>query len=337
MQPLQIVRYGAYGDLILASSTFPFLQKLHSPINIETNLNGASLFAGDTRFKTVSIWTPDTEDEIIFYNQCVDRWRSIEDDCIASGTKYLNFWSAIENKCSLHEFSQDAKLDRNEIAEKCKKNYYESHFEIAEITMPVGWFHSNTINFSKPEYNVCERWAERNHDHFKMMVAIGGSSRQKVFPTWMRSYCESLIDQYPKLKIYLMGGSELAKDVWEYERTFSYVNGTGTDISYKQAVLMTKYSDYVLGGETGLMIGAGMMGTPKTTLFTLGAKDQIVNYHLNDYSVQSKASCSPCYIMAYSGTICPTEPVYNAFPICTHEFDLNELANIFDKLYTARF
>jgi hypothetical protein len=85
------------------------------------------------------------------------------------------------------------------------------------------------------------------------------------------------------------------------------------------------------------MIGAGMFGAPKTILFTLADKNQMVRYHLNDYSVQSKASCSPCHIMAYDGTICPTEPVYNSFPICTHEFDLDELANIFDKLYTERF
>lgn len=337
MQPLQIVRFGAYGDLLLASSTFPFLQQRYSPISIETTPNGTTLFVGDPRFKIVSVWTPDTEDETERYYQCLARWRDIEDDCIASGTKYLNFWSSVENKCCLYEFCPDAKLDRTDRESKYRLDFYESHFEIAEIKMPAGWFHSNTIHFTRAEEESCSKWAGKNRDYFRMMVAIGGSSRQKVFPTWLQSYCNSLIDQYPKLKIYLMGGHELAGDVWEYERTFSYVNGTGTNISYKQAVLMTKHADYVLGGETGLMIGAGMMGTPKTQLFTLTAKDQLVKYHLNDYSVQSKASCSPCYIMAYSGTICPTEPVYNAFPICTHEFDLDELANIFDKLYTARF
>jgi hypothetical protein len=80
-----------------------------------------------------------------------------------------------------------------------------------------------------------------------------------------------------------------------------------------------------------------MMGTPKTMLCTQSGKDQLVKYHRNDYSVQSKAPCSPCHVMAYNGEMCEKEKRYGLFPRCIEDFDLNEIRSIIDKLYCARF
>ena len=337
MQPLTIQRIGGFGDHIFMSSVFPFLMEQHSDIHLEVNMQGLDIFLGDPRFDYISVFDGSHLDEVEQYRQYTARWVKVKKDCDKLGRRYLNFWSSIENSCILHEFNEDVQLTREERACKYGSNYYETHFEIAELKMPDGWIHENTLYFSEQETGIVERWRERNKDDFLMLLALGGSSRQKVF-IWIEEFCKKLIDQYPKLKIYLMGGSELKNDTWEYERTFSYVNGASpVNICYRQAALMTKYADYVFGGETGLLTAAGMMGTPKTILFTITKKDQITKYHRNDYSVQSLSSCSPCHVLAYSGTICETENTYNAFPKCTTEYDFDELANIFDKLYCKRF
>jgi hypothetical protein len=88
---------------------------------------------------------------------------------------------------------------------------------------------------------------------------------------------------------------------------------------------MTKYVDFVFGPETGLLVGAGMMGTPKSMLFTLANMDQVVKHHRNDFSLQSRAECSPCYTLAYSGLFCPKEDKYGLYPVCTDSFDLKKL------------
>jgi hypothetical protein len=301
-------------------------------------MKGMDIFLNDPRFDYVSVFdlsAYDDQDQIVGYQE---RWSAIKEDCKRNGRRYLNFWNSIENSCILHEFNEEVmSTSLKEKASKYNNNYYEKTFEAAEIKMPQGWIHENTIYYSDPEIGTIERWHERTEDSFKLLVALGGSSRQKVF-TWMQDFCKRLVDTYPKLSIYLMGGEELAKDVWEYERTYSYVNGASpVYVSYRQAILMTKYADFVLGGETGLLTAAGMMGTPKTSLFTISNMNQIVGYHRNDYSVQSRADCSPCHVMAYSGTICEREKRFNAFPKCIDEFDLEEIQNIIDKQYCEKF
>lgn len=337
MQPLMITRVGAFGDFVLNSSVFPYLQTIHSPIHLEVNMKGLELFLNDPRFDYVSVFDVDSLDEAQRYSGCMERWEKLKKDCEREGKRFINFFSSIENSCILHEANIDVGMSKEDRALKYGGNFYEKTFEIAEVKMPSGWFHENTLHFHDHEIALVQRWRERNNDFFIMMLALGGSSRQKVF-IWMKDFCKKLIDEYPKLKIYIMGGSELKDDVWEYERTISYVNGSCPQtISFRQASLMTRYADYVLGGETGLLLSAGMMQTPKTILFTLANKNQMVNYHRNDYSLQSKAPCSPCHVMAYSGSICETEKTYNAFPRCTVDFDLDELQGIIDVLYCKRF
>ena len=74
--------------------------------------------------------------------------------------------------------------------------------------MPEGWVHENTIHFTEQEIGIMDRWQNRHSNSFLMVLALGGSSRQKVF-IWMQDFCKQLIDQYPYLRIYLLGGSEL--------------------------------------------------------------------------------------------------------------------------------
>jgi ADP-heptose:LPS heptosyltransferase len=338
MEPLTIVRIGGFGDHIFMSATFPFLLEKHPHVHLEVNTKGMDIFLNDPRFDYVSVCDFGAFDHVNQEIEYKKRWARIEEDCKRNGRRYLNFWNSIENSCILPEFNAEVmSLSLKEKAAKYSSNYYEKTFEAAEVKMPLGWMHENTIYYSDPEIGVIERWHKRTEDSFKLMVALGGSSRQKVF-TWMPSFCRRLVDIYPKLNIYLMGGSELANDVWEYERTFSFVNGTSSvNVNYRQAILMTKYSDFFLGGETGLLTAAGMMATPKVGLFTISEIDQIAKYHINDYSVQSKADCSPCHVMAYSGTICEREKKYNAFPKCIDEFDLDEIQNIIDKHYCEKF
>lgn len=334
-QPLMIVRYGGYGDNILWSSVLPFLQERHDPIRLEVTQPGIELFLRDPRFDYVSIFDyRDAENEAEIVVRCTQRWEKIEEDCKKNGWRFLNFWGSLENTGVIHECNEDVHLTKVEREAKYNVNHYETIFKMAEVEMPKDWMHRNTFVFSKTELNSLERWKERNRDFFCVLAIVAGSSRQKVYPTWIQSFCNRLIDDFPKLKLYLMGGSEVAGDAWEYQgRVISCFGKT----QYRQAMLMTKYADFVFGADTGLSIAAGMFGTPKSMLFTMTNAQQIVKYHENDYSIQSSAECSPCYILAHNGEVCPVEPVFNQFPICTHEFDKDKLYNTISMFYSKRF
>ena len=334
MKKLLLIRYGAYGDIIYMSSLLPYLLEQYE-ITLETNIRGYHLFKDDPRFTNVRCIDPfaiPEEKRVDVVRRYWDLLPELQPDF-----EILNLIGTLELSCVCNEIVPDATLPTKERARKYGANFYENHFKRAKIPFPGDFTAENHIFFTNHEKEVVGRWALKNKDTFTMIVVLGGSTIQKVFPTWMKEYCEWVIDNHPKATIYLLGDKDCADEVWTYERTVSYVHGTnGFNLPFKQALLMAKHADYVIGGETGLLVGAGHWGTPKTMLSTTSAMDQTVKYHRNDHSLQSSAECSPCYRSCYTPTHCKLDPVYNTFPICTHEWDMAKLKGIINGLYETK-
>ena len=324
---LLINRSGGFGDNLLWSATLPFLFKKYKSISLDLCTHGYQLFWNDPRFEYIHYFEPRTI-PIEERNQKLTEHRESLSS-LYPDHDILDFHYSIEGHCITYDVAEDAELSQEERAAKYSKNFYDAQFEFAKVAMPEGWRHRNTIFFSREETDAVERWRNRAGDYFVLILVLGGSSIQKVFPTWMKGFCRRLIRELPKLKIYLMGDNQCRGEGWECERTINLIEKVG----FKQSLHMTKYADYVLGSETGLLIGAGMFGTPKTALCTISAVDQCFNYHENDFSLQSKSKCSPCHMLAYSGRLCPKEPVYNNFPICTHEWDRDEIFSLIAAQY----
>jgi hypothetical protein len=294
------------------------------------------LFRNDSRFKWVICWEPMELPPETRMSELINRTQNTTTECEKQGWHHLPLLGSVEASCVIDD-ERSPMLDgsRFDIRERYHKGYYERHFEMAGVEMPDGWMHDNTIEFSAKELALVERWHKKTEEFFKIAVTLGGSGINKVFPTWMESFCKNLIDELPFAVIYLFGDKDSATEVWEYPRTTSYVQGASdTMLGFKQALLMMKHADYVFGPDTGLLTGAGMFGRPKTTLFTLAHKDQTVIHHRNDHSLQSQAWCSPCYTLAYSGAMCQKEHRYRSFPVCTDKFDLEALWGFIETEYT---
>jgi hypothetical protein len=316
------------------SAVLPFLFQEYNVL-FETNTKGMQLFQGDPRFKKVAWYEPwrlptEKRNQLVFKH-----WAQLAE--AYPDARILNFFQAMEGTGIVPEWSRDALLPQEERAEKYGINFHEQHFEMAGIPMPADFIATPTIWFPDEYEQWAQKWRKQNEEYFVMLVVIAGSTMQKVFPTWLQSFCKTLIDDFPKLKIYLFGDSECADDEWEYKRTKSLIIRPGRQqFGFKQALLMTKYADYVFGPETGLLVGAGMFGTPKTVLVTGAAKKQMVKYHANDYSMQSLAPCSPCYRTCYTGRLCEKETFYGIYPRCTAAWDFDKLYQIVKDLYVAQ-
>lgn len=330
-----LLRYGAYGDMIFMSAVLPYLFSKYD-IVFETNTKGLFLFANDPRFNLVTFYEPwrlpDDEREKIVKKHWDDIHEKYPD------FRVLNFFQAMEGTGIVHESHPDATLlTQDERAAKYGINFYEQHFAMAGLDMPENFVPSHSIYLTPEEEGWGRQWRSKNRDSFIMLVPIAGSTLQKVFPTWLESFCKSMIDELPRLKIYLLGDLECADEDWEYKRTVSLIprNKKKTP-NFRQALIMAKYADYVFGPETGLLVGAGMWGTPKTTLMTGASIDQFAKYTLNDYSEQSTAPCSPCYRTCYTGALCQKEIFYGVYPRCTAAWDFEKLKNNIRDEYVRR-
>ena len=334
-EDLILIRYGAYGDLIFMSAVLPYLLEKYT-IRFETNTKGMQLFYGDPRFKSIGYYEPWRIPEDRRHEVVMEHWEDIRKQF--PGARILNFFQAMEGTGIVPEWSKDALLPQEERAKKYGINFYEQHFEMAGIPFPEDFVPQHTILYDEKAEEWAKAWREKHKDEFIMLVVIAGSTMQKVFPSWLPTFCQYLIDKFPKMRMYLFGDSDCADEEWEYRRTKSLVHRKGRKpIGFKQSLLMAKYADYVFGPETGLLVGAGMWGTPKTALMTGAHKDQFAKYTLNDYSVQSNAPCSPCYRTCYTGALCEKEMFYNVFPRCTVAWDYEALIETIGRLYHERF
>ena len=332
---LILCRYGAYGDHIFMSAILPFLFEKYRHVLLETNGKGMEIFQDDKRFAHISMFEPFNISDEMRLEVVGKHWQKILDRY--PDYDFLNVWGAMEGTGIIWEEHSDAYLPREEKKRRYGVNFHEEHFRMANLKIPEGWMATDEMRFSDEWEEWAQNWRKENEDYFIMMVPIAGSTPQKVFPTWLASYCKYLIDKYPKLKIYLFGDQEAEGEDWHYERTVSWVRSRGKQMmSFKQAMLMTKYSDYVLGPETGLVAAAGMWGIPKTYLVGASEKEQLVKYHRNDHSVQSLAPCSPCYCTCFTRVQCELEMYHNLFPRCTVNYDWDEMLAIFERVYNAR-
>lgn len=333
-EPLILIRYGAFGDLIYMSAVLPYLFPKYD-IYFETNTKGMMLFGNDKRFADVLFYEPwripaARREEVVF-----DHWREIAEK--NPGVRVLNFFQAMEQTAIVPEWNPDAVLPIEERRRKYEINFYEQHFRIADIEMPADFIPPYGIVFTDEEERWARDWRYKNRDSFIILVVIGGSTLQKVFPTWLETFCKRLIDRCPKMKMYLLGDVECEGEDWVYKRTFSLIPRRGNKTpSFRQALLMAKYADYVLGAETGLLVGAGMWGTPKTALMTTASVEQFAKYTVNDYSVQSTAPCSPCYRTCYTAMLCEKEMFYGLFPRCTAAWDFELIERYIMDEYALR-
>ena len=316
------------------SAVLPYLFEKYD-ILFETNIKGKILFGDDPRFIRTCYYEPwkipEKERERVVF----EHWKDIADS--NPGTRVLNFFQAMEGTGIVPEWSPDAFLPQEERKQKYGINFYDQHFKMAGLEMPEDFVPSHSIYYHKPEEDWAKGWREKNKDYFVMMVPIAGSTIQKVFPSWLESFCNSLIDELPRLKIYLMGDGDCVDEDWEYERTASLVPRKRRKVpNFRQALLMTKYADYVFGPETGLLVGAGMWGTPKTALMTGASIEQFAKYTLNDHSEQSLAPCAPCYRTCYTGALCQKEMFYGVFPRCTVAWDFDKLRQNIKDEYVRR-
>ena len=158
-----------------------------------------------------------------------------------------------------------------------------------------------------------------------VLVVLAGSCAQKVYPRTPELMC----DLAGKAKVYIMGDDSTADFSLDHP---NIVNLSGK-IPIKQAILMTRYADFVFGGETGLLVAAGMWGTPKMMLCTSASVYQACKYHKNDHSMQADTPCSPCHRAIYTDEDCESldREGEDCYPSCTGAFDYNRIRETIER------
>ena len=331
-EKLLLIGYRAYGDWLYTVPILPFLFENYE-VHAEMNGKGFELFHDDPRFATITVcefekYPVDRREELI-----KERWAEVETR--VKPDKVLNLWRTLETACIAERympiFHEDSAARREEFGNKL---FYDAIIDkCREIGINMEIDDLEGLYFAEEHIAWARRWRESHKCDFVVIMPIAGSCSHKVWPD-MPKFTFELLDKYPNAYVYLVGDPSVAKAQWDHPRIIK----TCEDTPIKQVVLMTKYADYVIGGETGVVVAAGMWGTPKTMLCTASSVEQCCGRHENDYSVQSSVACSPCHKAIYAKEDCESmiKSGEDFYPQCITGFNYDGLVVLVEQIYNER-
>jgi len=329
---LLVLGYRAYGDWIYSLPAIMSLRDKYD-LYIETNSKGFELLHDDPRIKSLSIW-----DMSKFSMEDWDRIVKERKEKLIAEIKpdrVIDLHKTIENSCIAESNQEEFDLPLEERRKLFgSKNFYENVFDACCVFMPDN-FNKEGVYFSEENEAWGHRWRMKHENEFIVIVPIAGSCAHKVYPA-MKQLTLKIVERYPNARIFLVGDATVKEAQWKHER----IHGTAGELSMKQVIMMTKYADYVIGGETGVLVAAGMWGTPKTMLCTASSVYQCCKHHDNDYSLQSNAACSPCHKAIYGITDCDDIQFSGLdrvpYPKCVTGFGVEGLMGIVEKVYNKK-
>ncbi|MBF0524671.1 MAG: glycosyltransferase family 9 protein [Deltaproteobacteria bacterium] len=331
-----IIRYGAYGDAIYNLALIEHVLRLFPTalIHVEANFRTGQILQHHPGVSAYSFYDPDTGPAKTRWARARERWAELEADLLPDVV--VNLQNTIERGCvatdDMPEFwgppEHRSRLFGN-------RSFYTYQFEKFGLVPPdqddLAAGGLGSMGFTPEEDAWGRQWRRQHKNDFVIVMAVSGSTAQKAIPI-LEPIGKWLVDNYKDAVVYLAGDAQAESGAWKYHRTFSTI-GRGP---FRQLALMTRYTDLVIGPETGLVAAAGMWGTPKIYLATSSSVHQLTHLTRHDYSVQSWAGCSPCYRSCFRPDCCPQTEKHQ--PLCVTCFDFGEIAEKIGRVYeTSRF
>lgn len=220
------------------------------------------------------------------------------------------------------------------------RNYYDQTTVFAGFPQHVGM--KGDLFFTQKEEDFVRRiFSEKYSGKFVIVCNLSGTSKHKLFYN-ADKIVKAFLDRHSDAVCITMGDEESRKhldfsghqivnragvfnDKGEFEGGKAY--------PFRQSMLMSKYSNLVIGCESGLMVAATLLGAPTVQLMTAASIKNHGGDFKNDYSLQSPAACSPCHKGPYDYIGCPKfEYLNERYPVCI-KFEVETVLNRMEQVY----
>jgi predicted SAM-dependent methyltransferase/ADP-heptose:LPS heptosyltransferase len=312
-----VVRYGAYGDLLQASSVIAGLKKQGYHVTVYASPPGID----------VILYDPNIDDFYIQDKDQVPNQYLIEfwDHEKVKYDKWVNLCESVEGTFltipgrTLHYFPPKV---RHELADF---NYIEMAHKIADVPFdPQMCFYATLAEME---------WAKKERakmGEYVIMWALAGSS---VHKTWagLDQTIASILLEFPKAHIVLVGGFEakLLEQGWEKEPRVHLRSG---EWKIRETLAFQKLCDMVIGPETGVMNAASSLPIPKVVFLSHSTEKNLTRDWTNTYVLKSEHTVCPgrgnndapaCHQLHYNWNFCKqvTEGWANGTAQCQADID----------------
>jgi ADP-heptose:LPS heptosyltransferase len=287
-----IIRYGAFGDQMQASSVYAGLKKQGYHTTLISQRPGSDVVSNDPNLDKIIVLDRDQ----VPNNHLVAYW-----DYIAPQfTKFVNLCETVEGTFlamegrTAHPWPQAA---RHKIM---NKNYVEFQHLVAQVP------HDPQVKFyPTPEEEI---WAKKTRESFGkvvVMYSLAGSSVHKTNAQLDQLIARAMVT-YKDVDFLLVGGPEcvVLEAGWENEPR---VHRTSGKWSIRQSLTMLNHVDLIIGPETGVLNAAANLKTPKILYLSHSSIENLTRDWINTTSLftsTQKLACSPCHMLHHSWKYC---------------------------------
>ena len=310
-----VVRYGAYGDQMQASSVYHGLKEQGYHVTVLTQNPGAEVIKHDPNIDRLIVTTKDQVP-----NQHLSK---LFDHLATQYDLFVNLCEASEGNLlamkgrSAYNWTTEA---RHALM---NHNYVEMQHKLAGLP------HKPVIKFYPTAQE--QRDAQKYMSTAKpfVMISLSGSSVHKV-NAQLDYVIRYILDNTDK-DIVLVGGPDtiLLESGWESEPR---VWPTCGKWSIRQTFTMIEYADLIIGPETGVLNAAAMLQVPKIVYLSHSTVENLTRDWINTISIVPPTSvpCYPCHKLHHGWDTCHRDEVTGT-ALCQSSMNVDDTYRGIDK------
>jgi ADP-heptose:LPS heptosyltransferase/predicted SAM-dependent methyltransferase len=273
-----VVRYGAFGDLIQASSVFAGLKKQGYHITLYTSPPGDEVVRHDPNIDAFYVQDKDQVPNAAlatfwtYQSKKYDKWvnlsESVEGTFLAIPGRTLDF---------MRPAARHALANRN---------YLEFQHLMAGVP------HDPQMRFYPTEEE--RAWAKREREktgRFTIVWALAGSSIHKVWP-YVDNILAALMLEFPGVHVVLVGGhaGKILEQGWDNEPRIHKKCGVW---KIRETLAFLEKSDMVVGPETGVLNAAAQLPIPKVVFLSHSTEENLTRDWTNTHVLASAHTKCP--------------------------------------------
>ncbi len=312
-----VLRYGAFGDAILASSILPALKAQGYHITFYCTPRTQDVLRHDPH---IDAWYVQDTDQVP--NQLLGEFWANEKKKF---DKFINLSESVEGTLLSLPGRPNHSWPINLRRKMMDVSYTDFTHDLADVPRdPKPMFYATAEE---------KAWAKKERAKFGgdmlIMYSLAGSSVHKVWPYQDQLFARILI-KYPDARIVTVGDdlSQMLEIGWEKEPRVICKSGKYT---IRESMGLLAECDVVIGPETGMLNAAGHMPMRKILFLSHSSANNLAKYWANTISLEpQKTPCWPCNKMHYSFEHCHrSEETGTA--LCAANISLDQAWEAFEK------
>lgn len=312
-----IIRYGAWGDHIIASALYRAIKEDGYHLTLNTLPRGKDIVKNNPYIDELII----QEDNQILNEKLDEYWAEIS----KGYDKVINLSESIEGQLLKVEGRPEFAWSKEKRHEECNKNYYDYTLELGgykHITGKTGELFCSPI-----EHTLARTIRQKHKNKFLILWGFSGSSFHKIYP-FQEYVILAFVNKYPD-SIVLTVGDGLCEVLGEpHPRVYYYSGKWGI----RKTLIMTQYADLVVATETGILNAAGCYDTPKIAILSHSTHENLTKYFKNVHPIHADVVCYPCHQIHYSLQSCPIDEKLKS-PLCMARLSPDILFKKMEEIY----